>query len=196
MKAASVRASLAMRRAVSAILLSTGLLAVSICGASESVEVGVETVQDNTSLVTLKTDILAAQESVWGLLTDYDHHAGFLPYITKSHVVAHEEERQVVEQEGRIQILFWSYKMHVKQRVWEDAPSHMHFTAIEGDFDILQGDFYLSTPTALERKTRLICEFIVRPKSRVPDWAVRMAAKHYLKKMVAVIADKAEKVNR
>ena len=107
-----------------------------------------------------------------------------------------EGEKQVVEQEGCIQILFWSYKMHVKQRVWEDIPSHMHFTAIEGDFDVLQGDFYLTTPTALERKTRLTCEFVVKPKKRVPDWAVRMAAKHYLKKMVSVIADKAEKVNQ
>ncbi len=180
-------------KAASLIFLSIALLSPSLSIASESVEVSVETVEDNTSLITLQTDILADQESVWGPLTDYDHHAGFLPYITKSHVVSQEDERQLVEQEGCIKILFWSYKMSVKQRVWEDPPMHMHFTAIEGDFDVLQGDFYLSSPTALERKTRLTCEFVVKPKRHVPDWAVRMAAKYYLKKMVAVIAHKAER---
>ena len=180
-------------RAASFIILSIAVLPVSSSIASNSVDVSVETVDDNTSIITLQTDIDAGQETVWGFLTDYDHHAGFLPYMTKSRVVAREEERQVVEQEGRIQILFWSFTMHVKQRVWEDSPRHMHFTAIEGDFEILQGDFYLSVPTVLELKTRLVCEFIVKPKRRVPDWAVRMAAKHYLKKMVAVIAEKAER---
>ena len=160
--------------------------------AADFVEVSVETVQDNTSLVTLQTDIHAGQESVWGPLTDYDHHAGFLPYITKSRVLANDGEKQLIEQEGRIQILLWSYVMHMKQRVWEETPNHMHFNAIEGDFDVLQGDFYLTSPTALALKTHLVCEFIVKPKRRVPDWAVRMAAKYYLKKMVAVIAAKAE----
>ena len=155
-------------------------------------EVSVETVQDNTSLVTLQTDIASGQETVWGLLTDYDHHAGFLPYMSKSHIVSRGDGNKLVEQEGRIQILFWTYAMHVKQRVWEDEPAHMHFNAIAGEFDVLQGDFYLSIPTVAETKTHLVCEFIVKPKSRVPDWAVRMAAKHYLKKMVAVIAEKAE----
>ncbi len=178
------------------LILSIALLPNSYLAASGPVEVGVETVQDNTSLVTLQTDIQAGQESVWGPLTDYDHHAGFLPFMTKSRIVANEGERQVIEQEGRIKILFWSYQMRVKQRVWEDPPRHMHFAAIEGDFDVLQGDFYLSVPTALELKTHLVCEFIVKPKKRVPDWAVRMAAKYYLRKMVAVIARKAEEKNR
>jgi ribosome-associated toxin RatA of RatAB toxin-antitoxin module len=159
---------------------------------TDPVEVGIETVQDNTSLITLDTMIHAGQESVWELLTDYNHHANFLPYLTKSHVVSQDGEKQVVEQEGRITILFWSFKMRAIQHIWEKVPSHMHFTAIDGDFDVLQGDFYLTTPTALELKTRLVCEFIVKPKRRVPDWAVRTAAKYYLKKMVAVIAKKAE----
>ena len=194
--AGPARQTLASMRRGSFLILSMAVLSFSRTAAAGPVEVGVETVQDNTSLVTLKTDMDAAQESVWELLTDYDHHARFLPYITRSRVTAREDERQVVEQEGRIQILFWSYTMRVTQRVWEDSPRHMHFTAIEGDFDVLQGDFYLSVPTVLELKTRLVCEFIVKPKRRVPDWAVRMAAKHYLKKMVAVIAEKAERSRR
>jgi len=180
-------------KVVSYVILPIALFSIAPNSTAESVEVTVETVQDNTSLVTLQTDIDAGQETVWGLLTDYDHHAGFLPYITKSHILESDGEKQLVEQEGSIQILLWSYKMHVKQRVWEDPPRHMHFSAIEGDFDVLQGDFYLISPTALQLKTQLSCEFVVKPKRRVPDWAVRMAAKHYLKKMVAVIAKKAER---
>ena len=176
--------------------LSVFLLSPAWVGASESVEVSVETVEDNTSLITLQTDIHADQETVWGFLTDYDHHAGFLPYITKSKVLENDGEKQLVDQEGRIQILFWSYQMHVTQQVWEDEPMHMHFSAVAGDFDLLQGDFYLSSPTALDTKTRFVSEFVVKPKKRVPDWAVRMAAKHYLKKMVAVIGDKAEASRR
>ena len=183
-------------QAGSVLLLSLCSFSFCRCGAAGPVDVEVETVQDNTSLVTLTTDIDAGQESVWSLLTDYDHHAGFLPYIRKSHVTERDGEKQTVEQEGRIQIMLWSYTMRVTQRVWQDPPMHMHFNAIAGDFDVLQGDFYLSIPTALELKTHMVCEFIVKPKRRVPDWAVRMAAKHYLKKMVAVIGQRAERARR
>ena len=159
---------------------------------ADPVQVGVQTMGDNLFRITLQTPIAAAQESVWTLLTDYDHHAGFLPYMTQSQIVATEGESQLIEQEGGIRILFWTFKMRVKQRVWEDAPSHMHFMAIEGDFDQLQGDFRLSVPSALSFQTILACDFTVKPKRRVPDWAVRMAAKHYLRKMVHVLAEKAE----
>jgi len=163
---------------------------------ASSVQVGVKTVGVNTSVITLQAPIAAAQESVWSLLTDYDHHAGFLPYMTKSRIVARDGESQWVEQEGTIRILFWSFTMHVKQRVWGDEPRHMHFMAVAGDFDELQGDFRLSVPTALSLQTLLACEFTVKPKRPVPDWAVRMAAKHYLKKMIRALADKAEEHNR
>ena len=52
--------------------------------------------------------------------TDYDHHAGLLPYMTRSRLVAQEKAYKVVEQEGRLRILFWTFTMRIKQHVYEE----------------------------------------------------------------------------
>lgn len=159
---------------------------------ADTIQVGVKTVGDNTSFVSLETDVTASQQSLWRWLTDYNHHAGFLPYVSKSQIIGKIGDDLLVDQAGTIKILFWSYTMKMKQRVTEVPPHRMHFQTVEGDFDRLEGDFFL-TPRVSERPmTHLECGFTVKPKRHVPDWAVRMAAKHYLRKMVEVLAQKAE----
>jgi ribosome-associated toxin RatA of RatAB toxin-antitoxin module len=156
---------------------------------SDPVRVGVETTGENVSAITLTTVIQARPESVWRWLTDYDHHTEFMPYMTKSRVRERQPDHLLIEQEGRIRILFWTFTMHVVQRVTESPPAVMRFLAVDGDFKRLEGEFELS-PAG--EATNFRCRFIVEPRQRVPQWAVRIAAKHYLKAMVARLREKAE----
>jgi ribosome-associated toxin RatA of RatAB toxin-antitoxin module len=165
-------------------MLPAGLLA-------ESVQVTVKTVAANTSFISLDTDVQSSQQTLWTLLTDYNHQAQFLPYISKSQIVGKEGSDFLVDQEGTIRILLWSFTLRMKQRVTDDPPRNMHFRTVEGDFKRLEGDFHLESGHA-PSWTHLSCQFTVEPKRRVPEWAVRMAARMYLRKMVRVLAEKAE----
>jgi ribosome-associated toxin RatA of RatAB toxin-antitoxin module len=158
----------------------------------ETVHVEVKPLGNNASAIFLRTDVGAPQASLWKWLTDYDHQAGYMPYMTKSKVVGKEGQDLLVDQAGTIRILFWSFTMRMKQRVSEEALRHMHFKAVDGDFSSLEGDFHLKAASGSTDHTQLECEFTVQPKRRVPNWAVRMAAKRYLRKMVNVLAQKAE----
>lgn len=144
-------------------------------------------------MISLDTQVKSTEKTLWDLMTDFNHQAQFLPYMTLSEVIGKEGNNLLVNQAGTIHILFWSFTMRMKQRVTEDPPGHIHFQTIEGDFKKLEGDFHLSPgPTA--SWTHLACQFEVEPKRYVPDWAVRMAARRYLRKMVHALAQRAEEM--
>jgi ribosome-associated toxin RatA of RatAB toxin-antitoxin module len=158
-------------------------------GAAVPVLVSVSTEGPNQFRVGLESTVRAPQKSVWNVLTDYDHHAQILPYMSKSRVVAKTSTSLTVEQEGRIRILFWTFTMRITQEVTEIPPTEMHFHAIAGDFERLEGTWHLSPNGGT---TDLRCQFLVQPKRHVPEWAVRFTARHYLAAMVLSLQRHAE----
>jgi ribosome-associated toxin RatA of RatAB toxin-antitoxin module len=152
---------------------------------SEVVPVGT-----NEFRVTLQTEVRASSAAVWKVLTDYDNHSSYLPYLVRSKVLFKSWEYSVVEQAGKFRVLFWSFQIWVKQKVTETPMSQMEFQALEGDFSNLAGAWTLE-PTA--QGTTLVCQFTVQPKRRVPTWAVRLAVRRYLANMVKEMAARAEK---
>ena len=158
--------------------------------AADTVSIRVESLGRNQYRIGLQTQVGAPQIRLWSVLTDYDHHAGFLPYMIKSQVAESTGNVKLVDQEGRIRILFWTFTMRVRQRVTESPPHEMAFAAIDGDFKRLEGTWHLMEHSAAA--TDLQCSFLVEPKKHVPAWAVRMAADRYLKKMVARLRQRAE----
>jgi ribosome-associated toxin RatA of RatAB toxin-antitoxin module len=160
-----------------------------------ALKVDVQSQGANTSRIQMQTEIRAPREKVWKLLTDYDHHVGFLPYMSKSHSLTPKQTTatglttQTVAQEGTINVLFWKFRMAVTQRVIEQAPTQMKFEAIAGDFRVLKG-----TWTVLHGKegTLLGCDFVVQPKRQVPFWAIRFVARRYLTRMIGALQTGAE----
>jgi ribosome-associated toxin RatA of RatAB toxin-antitoxin module len=71
--------------------------------------------------------------------------------------------------------------------------SDLHFRAVAGDFKEMQGLWHLAS-AGTDRATHLTCDFAMQPRRNVPEWAVRFTARHYLKQMVAALADRARKV--
>ena len=156
---------------------SSGLVAITV--ASES---------PNAFRITLQTEVPAQVATVYQVLTDYDHHAQILPYLSKSRILTKTVADLTVAQEGKIRILFLTFTIHVTQQVTETPPIQMRFHAIAGDFERLEGTWDLS-PAGLH--THLACNFVVKPKRRVPEWAVRLAATRFLARMVQSLSDHA-----
>jgi len=65
----------------------------------------------------------------------------------------------------------------------------MRFHAIDGDFQRLEGIWRLKP---IQEGTELSSDFLVEPKRRVPEWAVRFTAQHYLAAMVRSLERHAE----
>jgi ribosome-associated toxin RatA of RatAB toxin-antitoxin module len=170
-------------------------LALTGCGASvpRSIETQIEKLSggSNSFKVSIHTQTTANQAAVWKVLTDYDHHAEYLPYLLSSKMVYHNEEYKVIDQHGQFKLLFWTFAIHVKQRTREVPPDVMTFQAIDGDFTQLEGQWRLS---AKGQGTGLFVEFRVQPRRRVPGWAMKMVARRYLAQMVHAICERAEKL--
>ncbi len=159
--------------------------------AASSVSVKVTSLGKNQFHLWVEADTKAPPERVWNVLTDYNHHAQFMPYIVKSQVVKEFSDSRVVEQEGRIRVLLKSYTIRVRQRVWEAPKIRVHFQAVDGDFHKLEGTWVLS-PLA-NGPTKIRCGFIMEPRRWVPAWAVRFVARVYLTRMVSNLLDKIER---
>ena len=157
--------------------------------AAAPVTVNVAIEGPNQFRVGLSAMVAAPRAAVWKVLTDYNHHAGILPYMSKSRVVVRNPTYITVEQEGKIRILFWTFTMRVTQQVTEVPPSKMRFRAIAGDFQRLEGTWHLRSNGPA---TDLESQFLVQPKRYVPEWAVRFTARHYLAAMVRSLQYHAE----
>jgi ribosome-associated toxin RatA of RatAB toxin-antitoxin module len=158
-------------------------------GAAAPVIVSVASEGSNQFRVDLESSVQAPLASVWKVLTDYDHHAEILPYMSRSRVIAKTSTFLTVEQEGKIRILFWTFTMRVTQQVTEAPPTEMHFHAIAGDFERLEGTWRLRQDGKM---TQLSSQFLVQPKRYVPEWAVRFTARHYLAAMMRSLERHAE----
>jgi ribosome-associated toxin RatA of RatAB toxin-antitoxin module len=162
----------------------------SIVHAAASVDASVSKAGSNLYHIVLQTDSKAPPAAVWTVLTDYDHHAQYLPYLVRSQVVDHNTGDKVVEQEGRFRILFWTFTVRVRQKVRETPPTGFHFQAVDGDFIQLEGDWHLS-PAG--QGTHVTSDFMVQPRRRVPLWAVKIAVSRYLAAMLKQMVVRAEK---
>jgi len=157
--------------------------------------INVEALGGNQFKISIRTEVRTNPKSVWTVLTDYDHHADWLPFMTRSRVVTHIPGTLFVEQEGQINVLVKTYKIRVKQQIWENSSKgRMRFHAVEGDFRQLDGLWTILS--AAPGQTTLLCWFTMEPYRHAPEWAVKFIVKRYLAVMVQRLRDQAESEGR
>ena len=159
--------------------------------AAGPVQVAIESLGNNQYKMNFQMDVQASSSAVWGVLTDYDHHADYLPHLTRSQLIFKNWDYAVVDQEGKVKFLFWTFTLWVRQKINEKPMTAVLFQATEGDFSQLKGTWTLSGPAP--GRTHLACELTMQPRRRVPGWAVRWSAKKYLGAMVEALARHAER---
>lgn len=124
--------------------------------------------------------------AVWRALSDYDHLAEFIPFLTESRIIRVTPEGKMLRQRGKATLLVFHRRFDVTFLVTEAAPREIHFEAVAGDFRRFTGSWHLE---ARPGGTFVRHEVEIQPKFYMPVWLMRVVERYVmLKSMHAVIA--------
>jgi len=82
-------------------------------------------------------------DPIWSVLTDYDHFADFLPSVQSSEVLEAEGDRAVVEQIAKLKVMLAEMESRVRTENIRTPKKRIDFRLIEGDLEIMEGDWQL-----------------------------------------------------
>lgn len=105
---------------------------------------------------------------VWGILTDYEHFADYLPNLHSVRVLSRNDNTVVVEQLGEARFLFFSQAIRLVVQVHERAPDRIDISLVEGDMKVYRARWEL-TPLAGASGTRVEYNATIEPKFSVPE---------------------------
>ena len=169
-------------------LVLLGLLLMLPIGASAA-KIQLEvTRRDDTFDVRAKAEIDADPIAAWGVLTDYDRLAEFIPGMQESKVVARTGSTVIVDQRGDATLLFLTFPMRARLEIQEHPFDSVVSNAVSGNFKDLHGEYRLEvagTGMVLHFKCTLTPDFSFPPL--LGTLIVRGAAQRRFAAMVAEI---------
>lgn len=124
--------------------------------------------------MTLPADV----ERVWGVLTDYENLAEYMPHLDKSEILQRDSNRLMLRQEGSFWLPLMRLRSAATMEVRESPPQVISFKATEGDYEIYEGRWRLQ-PTS--EGTDLFYEAIIEPRFRVPRCVLSALERKILK---------------
>lgn len=133
------------------------------CWAQSDIEV--ERSGDGMIQVQAQVFAPAPPEVAWGVLTDYEHLAAFVPDMTSSRVVSAPGEPVRVEQKGSTSFLLFSFPLEVVFEIEAVSSRELRFRAIAGNLHDMTGAYRLE---AADSGTRIHYETRFRPDFWVP----------------------------
>lgn len=86
-------------------------------------------------------ELKAPASTVWQVLTDYERLPDFIPYMQSSGVLQREGDRLLVQQRGRLDILFFHQTVQVELSVQESPERLIVVHAVGGDFRELEARY-------------------------------------------------------
>ncbi|MBI3332832.1 MAG: SRPBCC family protein [Candidatus Omnitrophica bacterium] len=117
--------------------------------------------------VTARLVIPSDADRVWAVLTDYDHLAEFVPYLSDSRLTRREANPLILHQEGGLWFPFYQLRSRVDFEVREEPREAILFKAVGGDFRVYEGSWRLSK---VAEGTGLAYEATIEPDFWVPRW--------------------------
>jgi ribosome-associated toxin RatA of RatAB toxin-antitoxin module len=124
-------------------LVLLGLLLISPAGAFAA-KIHLEvTRQNDTFDVRAEADIDADPIAAWGVLTDYDRLAKFIPGMQESKVVSRTGSTVIVDQRGDATLPFLTFPMRARLEIQEHPFESVVSNAISGNFKDLHGEYHL-----------------------------------------------------
>jgi carbon monoxide dehydrogenase subunit G len=121
-------------------LVALTLLAAHAAAACGADDLAVEVERKGRSFAIRAGATVAAPVSlVWEVLTDYEKLPQFIPGISKSIVQAREANRVVVEQNGEVRFLVFSFPIEVRLEVRESPQTSVVSRAVAGNLRRMEG---------------------------------------------------------
>lgn len=115
-----------------------------------------------------KVLISAPLSVVWGVLTDYNRLAQFLPGVVSIKVLSSQGNRKVIEQIDNRQIMLLQIRSRLRSLVTEAlGQNRIDFQLVEGDLQQFQGSWQLHTVSAAPQ-VLLTQRILAQPKANVP----------------------------
>ncbi|HEY9827792.1 MAG TPA: SRPBCC family protein [Stenomitos sp.] len=136
-------------------------------------------------------DLPYSLEQVWGVLTDYEALADFIPNLEKSCLLPHPEGGIRLEQVGVQNLRVVTFSARVVLDMTEEFPSALRFSMVEGDFKGFSGAWLLQPlMSPPEQETRLTYCLEVWPKVTMPVIAIEQRLKKDLPQNLLAIRDR------
>lgn len=135
----------------------------------ETVTVTAEKLQGRQRRITAQISIPQAIETVWQVLTDYEHLADFIPNLAKSRRLPDEDGQIRIEQIGAQCLFNLKFCARVVLQMQEQFPQQIGFEMVEGDFKGFNGAWKLAeTSVDGQSGTLLTYELMVLPRLTMP----------------------------
>ncbi|UZJ37014.1 SRPBCC family protein [Prosthecochloris sp. SCSIO W1103] len=135
--------------------------------------------------------VAAPPETVWSVLTDYDHLSESIPKVVESKVIEEKSDEKILEQTGKSGILFFEKSVHIVLRVKEIFPRSLTFNIIEGDFKIYRGQWKFE-PSDSDDGTFLSWKAVLKPDFFAPPLLVSFVQHQDLPTILETIKNLAE----
>ncbi len=133
------------KRLIGALLLFGFLLASPNAILSQDDQLRVDSaIEDGVVYVKVESLIQAPHELIWGVLTDYNRLAEYIPGMHSSRLLRYEGRVAFVEQHGMTQFLFFKIPVDVVVKSIEAKPHSINIELVSGNLDHLSGGYHLS----------------------------------------------------
>jgi ribosome-associated toxin RatA of RatAB toxin-antitoxin module len=161
----------------------------------DQVEVQTERAEGRQRVISARIQIPHPIEQVWGILTDYDHLADFIPNLSKSRQIDHPQGGIRIEQIGTQSLLRLKFCARVVLDMLEQFPNRLAFQMVEGDFKIFQGSWTLHPVTLAEGDgTDLVYAVTVLPPRAMPVGMIERRLKQGLVVNLSAIRRRADEL--
>jgi ribosome-associated toxin RatA of RatAB toxin-antitoxin module len=141
--------------------------------------------------------VRATPQQAWGVLTDYDRLAEFVPDLVSSKLVSRTTREAVVEQRSRSGFLFISQEVHLVLRIEEQPYSTLEVALIEGDMKHYDAHWELQP---VERDgiqgTLIVFSGALEPDFFIPPLIGRPIVQANVKRMVEAVVAEIERRSR
>ena len=148
------------------LLLLFAMLSLTVAPARAAV-ITLNIAQDGDALlIEAHIEVDADLRQVWGVLTDYDRLADFMPGMSTSRLIAREAGTAIVDQRGSMRLLFFDVALDVRLRVDEEPYHRISSRAIGGNLKAFTAVYTLTASGSRSRLTyrgRLVPDFFVPP---------------------------------
>ncbi len=138
--------------------------------------------------------IPARPESVWSVLTDYDHLREFIPGLLESRLLEDHGAVKLIEQVGQGSWLFVGKKARVVLEVEERRNQELDFHVVDGDFNVFDGAWVLY-PRQAGHATLLTYRLTARPKFFAPGFVIRHVLRRDVPQRLAAVRDRVVNLN-
>ncbi|MCW8797132.1 MAG: SRPBCC family protein, partial [Chlorobium sp.] len=86
--------------------------------------------------------VAARPETIWAILTDYNHLSEKIPKVVESRLVEDNGDEKIIAQTGRSGIFFIEKSVAIILSVKEIFPQSLSFDLLEGEFSVYRGAWY------------------------------------------------------